>query len=103
MDPMYFNHYARIAIEWTYDKISSDHTRYLQSLPYLVEESSFSLAHGTLYKPEQFGYILSKTEAEQSFESQRTFMAFVGHSHKPNFYYIESTPEEVGEEITFVS
>ena len=43
------------------------------------------------------------TEAEQSLMEQRTLISFVGHSHKPNFYYMVPNPEDDGEEITFIS
>ena len=42
--------------------------------------------HGTLNRPEQFGYVISPVEAKDSLNLQETFMGFVGHSHVPAIY-----------------
>jgi diadenosine tetraphosphatase ApaH/serine/threonine PP2A family protein phosphatase len=102
MDPSYFNHYARAAIEWTYDKISSDHIKYLNSLPYVIEHDLYSLVHGTLFMPKQFGYIQSEVEARQCLSLQKTFMCFVGHSHKPSVHFVP-IDQEPNREVTFVA
>jgi diadenosine tetraphosphatase ApaH/serine/threonine PP2A family protein phosphatase len=99
LDTTYFNYYARVAIEWTYHQITSDHIKYLTSLPYVVEHNLYTLVHGTLYMPQDYGYILSKVEAQQSLALQKTLISFVGHSHRPDFFYEETAPG-TGTEMT---
>jgi len=47
---------------------------------------SFTLVHGTLNKPEQWGYIFNAHEAEEHFLHQRDTICFIGHSHIPGVF-----------------
>jgi predicted phosphodiesterase len=82
----YFNTYARIAIEWTRHELRPADFEYLRRLEYVVVREAYTLTHGTLNEPEQFGYVLTKVEAQESMSLQRTLMGFVGHSHVPAIY-----------------
>jgi diadenosine tetraphosphatase ApaH/serine/threonine PP2A family protein phosphatase len=82
----YFNAYARAAIEWTRDRLRSKDLDFLRNLPLLVEHPEYTVVHGSLHMPEQFGYVQSKVEAVDSLRKQRTRIAFVGHSHVPAIY-----------------
>lgn len=82
----YFNHYARRAIEWTRSAIRPIDLEYLRSLPLKVEHPLYTVVHGSLHLPEQFGYVFSPVEAAESIAKQRTKIAFVGHSHIPAAY-----------------
>lgn len=82
----YFNAYARLAIEWTRDHVRPQDLVYLRHLPLVVEHAHYTVVHGTLDQPKQFGYVLSQVEAKQSLLQQRTLVAFVGHSHVPAVY-----------------
>ncbi len=86
LDTDYFNNYARLAIDWTKEHIRSQDLDYLKSLPLLVKREEYTVVHGTLHKPEQFGYVISPVEAKDSLRLQETFMGFVGHSHVPAIY-----------------
>ncbi len=82
----YFNTYAREAIDWTRHQLRPEDLEFLRNLPLLVEHKEYTVVHGTLHMPEQFGYVLSKVEAVDSLRKQRTKVAFVGHSHVPALY-----------------
>lgn len=82
----YFNAYARAAIEWTRRQLADRHVEYLRNLPLLVEHQEYTVVHGSLHMPDQFGYVLSPVEAVDSLRHQRTRVAFVGHSHVPAMY-----------------
>lgn len=82
----YFNAYARLAIEWTRDHVRPQDLAYLRRLPLVVEHRHYTVVHGTLDQPQQFGYVLTQVEAKQSLLQQRTLVAFVGHSHVPAVY-----------------
>mgnify|MGYP001611706522 CR=1 FL=1 len=82
----YFNHFARRAIEWTRDRLRPSDMEFLRSLPLKVEHPHYTVVHGSLHMPEQFGYVFSPVEAADSIAKQRTKVAFVGHSHIPAIY-----------------
>ena len=82
----YFNQYARTAIEWTRARLRQQDLDYLRGLPLKVEHSEYTVVHGSLHLPAQFGYVFSPVEAAESLAEQRTRIAFVGHSHVPAAY-----------------
>ncbi len=82
----YFNPYARQAVEWTRSKLSPDELDYLRQLPLVVVKEDYTVVHGSLHMPEQFGYVISVVEAKDSLRAQETGMGFVGHSHVPAIY-----------------
>ena len=80
------NPYARQAVEWTRAQLSTDELDYLRQLPLVVVREDYTLVHGSLQMPEQFGYVISVVEAKESLRGQETRMGFVGHSHVPAIY-----------------
>ncbi len=88
LDTEYFNAYAKAAIEWTRENLDREYLEYLDQLPLFVEdnEAQFTVVHGSMHMPEQFGYVISTVEAVDSMRKQRTPIAFVGHSHVPAAY-----------------
>jgi len=86
LDTAYFNNFARVAIEWTREQLSADDFDYLRSLPLVVRKELYTVVHGTLQMPDQFGYVISPVEARDSLQLQETFLCFVGHSHVPAIY-----------------
>ncbi|MCA8941697.1 MAG: metallophosphoesterase family protein [Planctomycetes bacterium] len=86
LDPDYFNPYARMAIDWTRDQLGETHRTYLANLPLLCEHHEYTVVHGSLHMPDQFGYVISTVEAADSIQHQKTRIAFVGHSHVPAAY-----------------
>jgi diadenosine tetraphosphatase ApaH/serine/threonine PP2A family protein phosphatase len=86
LDTTYFNNFARAAIEWTREHLRPADVEYLRSLPLVVKRDLYTVVHGTLHMPEQFGYVISPVEAHDSLALQETFLCFVGHSHVPAIY-----------------
>lgn len=86
LDVAYFNNFARTAIQWTRNKLRPSDFEYLRSLALVVHRGEYTVVHGTLHLPEQFGYVLSPVEARDSLALQQTFLCFVGHSHVPAIY-----------------
>jgi predicted phosphodiesterase len=85
-DPETFNAPARAAVEWTAQRLNDDALDYLRGLPYVTRIETFTVVHGTLHKPEQWGYIFSAFEAEEHFQHQRDTVCFIGHSHIPGVF-----------------
>ncbi|MCA8951391.1 MAG: metallophosphoesterase family protein [Planctomycetes bacterium] len=86
LDTSYFNQFARAAIEWTKSQLREEDLAYLRGLPLVVRQPPFTVVHGTLHMPEQFGYVISPVEALESLQHQDTPLCFVGHSHVPAMY-----------------
>jgi predicted phosphodiesterase len=89
----YFNAYARMAIEWTRTQLRLKDLEYLRSLPLTVQRAHYTLVHGSLYMPQQFGYVLTVVEAIESIRHQETLLCFVGHSHVPAIYILPEGEE----------
>lgn len=86
LDTSYFNNFAKAAILWTRTQLRDSDRLWLRSLQHVVERPDYTVVHGTMHMPNQFGYVVSSVEARDSLRLQRTFMCFVGHSHVPAIY-----------------
>lgn len=86
LDTAYFNNFARQAVEWTRTQLRPQDFEYLRSLQLVVRKELYTVVHGTLQMPDQFGYVISPVEARDSLQLQETFLCFVGHSHVPAIY-----------------
>ncbi len=96
LDTSYFNAFARAAIQWTRPRLRQEDIEFLRALPYVVEKPRFTVVHGSLHLPEQFGYVISPVEALDSLELQHTELCFLGHSHVPAIYLRrDSQPHEI--------
>jgi diadenosine tetraphosphatase ApaH/serine/threonine PP2A family protein phosphatase len=101
----YFNRYAKAAIEWTMEKLRPEDFDWLRSLPLLREQPQlgYTVVHGSLYMPKQFGYVQSTVEALESLSQQRTHLTFVGHSHVPACYLQKEGMPKHALEVIFKS
>jgi diadenosine tetraphosphatase ApaH/serine/threonine PP2A family protein phosphatase len=96
LDTSYFNNFARAAIHWTTPRMRPSDLTFLRGLPLVVKHPEFTVVHGSLHLPDQFGYVLSQVEALDSLEQQDTRLCFVGHSHVPAIYMRRNeTPTEI--------
>lgn len=86
LDTSYFNNFARAAIHWTSQHLRPSDLDYLRNLQLVVTRPEYTVVHGTLHMPEQFGYVISPVEALDSLALQTTPFCFVGHSHVPAIY-----------------
>lgn len=81
-----FNVYARVAIEWTQNVVSTETVEHLRHMPLSHTEGDVMLVHATPENPEAWDYILSVSDAHRSFGVLHTPICFVGHSHVPVAY-----------------
>lgn len=86
LDTSYFNNFARAAIHWTTPRMRPADLEFLRNLSLVVKRPEFTVVHGSLHMPDQFGYVISQVEALDSLEQQETRLCFVGHSHVPAVY-----------------
>ncbi|MBU9888556.1 MAG: metallophosphatase family protein [Candidatus Omnitrophica bacterium] len=81
-----FTDWARIAIEWTAEKLRPELLSKIRDLPYFQAQGQVALAHGTLHDPERFHYLMHPADAQKSFMASKTRFGFMGHSHVPCFF-----------------
>ena len=81
-----FNIQAKMAIEWTENKLSQEDKCFLNDLPTIFKNTDFVMVHGTLYKPENFIYLTDILQAQDTFYLMDRNICFVGHSHVPQIY-----------------
>ncbi len=77
-----FNPAAAEAAQWTAAQISREEKAFLDALPETVQESNFTLCHGTLRDP-IWEYLSDLETARAQLSLQRTPFALVGHTHVP--------------------
>jgi predicted phosphodiesterase len=80
-----FNPDAAYACRWTRNQLSDMDVAYLKSLPKLIEVGNFTLVHGSPRHP-VWEYLLSVSNARESFAYFGTQFCLVGHSHVPSIF-----------------
>lgn len=80
-----FNVYAKAAVRWTDDTISSKSRAALQnySLVKNLQAKDALLVHSTPFEPEQWHYMFSALDAEPGFLHFTQRFCFIGHTHRP--------------------
>lgn len=84
-DPEKFNEYAKIAIQWTKEKMLRDNIKFLGLLPLKIVDNTedITLVHSTPFEPEAWHYLYDLPDAEINFLNFSTRLCFVGHTHRP--------------------
>lgn len=79
----WFNSYARRAVEWTVERLTSAQTRYLRHLPLVTQHTGATLVHSSPRDPEEWPYVVSADDGAAAFPAFTTTLCFIGHSHLP--------------------
>jgi len=82
IDTIDFNEEAAMANQWTTQQLTDEDKIYLKSLPLVISEENFSLAHGSPREP-IWEYLFSTNAARDNLEFFSTTFCLVGHSHIP--------------------
>jgi len=85
LDTSVFNEDARLAVEWTADRIGTSSRHWLEGLPEIRVEDDFTLAHGSPRDP-LWEYLISVPLARRNFNHFETRHAIVGHTHVPRVF-----------------
>jgi len=83
MDTSNFNQYARTAIGWTRQALTTESREFLESLELSKESSDYTFVHATPCNPERWNYLFTLVDAQLNFGCFRTKVCFLGHSHQP--------------------
>jgi diadenosine tetraphosphatase ApaH/serine/threonine PP2A family protein phosphatase len=81
-----FNPYAFASARWTYEHLTVDSRDYLGNLPLSLNLDGLLFVHASPNKPEEWNYIISFEDAEESFDHFQEPICFVGHSHVPGIF-----------------
>ncbi len=98
----YFNPYARIAVEWTYDELSEDHRNFLRGLPFSTEIGELLFVHSSPLEPSEWHYIITLADASDNFSFFQQPICFVGHSHVPEVFCTDGRSETVVRGLKFI-
>ena len=85
-----FNQYARAALDWTRDVLTDEAVENLMKVPLKQSENGLLFVHSTPKNPEYWNYIPSLIEAYSAFINFDEQICFVGHSHIPVVYHLDS-------------
>ena len=94
LDPQlesFFNLDAKIALDISKKTLSEDSIRYIASIPVIVRDENYTIAHGTPKDPIK-EYFVSVRQFHINFPHWRGQICFVGHTHLP--FYMEGTAED---------
>jgi len=78
---------AEIALEWTRTRLDWSQRDFLARLPLCIEEDERLYVHANAWAPDEWGYVLGRTEAERSFQATTCRLSFCGHVHVPQLYH----------------
>jgi len=90
----WFNRYARVAAEWTQQRLDEDHRAYLGALPLITELGDATLVHASPAQPDEWDYLVTAEDGFAAFASFWTRWCFVGHSHVPGAWSLGSAGPE---------
>ncbi len=90
---------SREAAEWTADQLTEENKTWIRTLPFVSQEGTATLIHGSLFEPEAFHYIHEPSEIEQNFSLMETPLCFIGHSHFP--WIVEEGGQAAVSEIAY--
>lgn len=86
LDLGWFNAAARIAAQWSAERLSDEERAYLAELPLTAELHDATLVHASPRHPEAWEYLLTPRDGFTAFECFTTRLCFVGHSHRPGVW-----------------
>src|SRR5438552_7133607 len=82
------NDHARSAIAWTQTQLGERQRAFLAGLPLTVREDNILFVHASAAAPEQWIYVTSLAEAEESIRAGQAGYIFCGHVHEQKLYYM---------------
>jgi diadenosine tetraphosphatase ApaH/serine/threonine PP2A family protein phosphatase len=77
------NPVARVAIQWTRQRLDTAHRAFLTGLPLDLHEDDRLYVHASAAAPQDWIYMLGPREAFQSFRATAQRLTFCGHTHIP--------------------
>ena len=82
------NSHAQTAIAWTRTQLGPRQLEILAGLPLTVRDGNILFVHASAAAPEQWIYVTSLREAEESIRVGSAGFIFSGHVHEQKLYYL---------------
>jgi diadenosine tetraphosphatase ApaH/serine/threonine PP2A family protein phosphatase len=79
---------AKTAIAWTRAQLGAKQEAFLAGLPLVVRDENTLFVHASAAAPEQWIYVTSLREAEDSLRAVDATFIFSGHVHEQKLYYM---------------
>lgn len=98
----YFNPLALEAVRWTADQLDEEHTSWLRQLPYRVSFENLLFVHSAPRAPEEWDYVFGGMEARMQGRYFFERVCFIGHSHIPGVYPLDSDMGEYSPSHRFI-
>lgn len=95
------NDNARRVIDWTVDRLSVPHKRFLDSLPMAIEEEGVFFVHASAYAPDDWHYVTNETIADQSLGATHAPLTLCGHVHRAALYSRDLAGRTAGHAVPF--
>ncbi|MEA1913123.1 MAG: metallophosphoesterase family protein [candidate division WOR-3 bacterium] len=78
-----FNPFAKQAVLWTRKVLDYREINFLKNLPLKSSMENMDFVHSSLYRPEEWRYLLSASDTYIDFQIMEKDILFIGHSHTP--------------------
>jgi len=82
-DTSNLNPVARAAIEWTAKELSTVNRNFLSGFHLISIIDDITFVHSTPYNPQNWDYLSYRDDLTMNFDSFKTRICFIGHSHIP--------------------
>lgn len=82
---------ARIAIEWSRERLDASQLRFLGALPLSEQRDDCLYVHANAFDPAGFVYVQGRLEAMRSLHATECRYTFCGHMHEPMLYHLSGT------------
>ncbi len=78
-----FNYVARLAAQWTFESLSSEHREYLRALPQgpVIIDETIEICHGAPFDEDH--YIFDADDASRALDTATRRLCLFGHTHLP--------------------
>ena len=81
---------ARLAIEWTRERLTPAQMAFLATLPLTVEREDRLYVHANAWSPREWEYITSTFDAGRSMRATSKRLTFCGHVHEPALFHMSA-------------
>lgn len=79
---------ARLVVEWTRSRLSSEQLDFLAALPMSVTDGELLFVHANAHAPADWAYIVGQAEAVRSLQASTRRFTFCGHVHEPRLFHM---------------
>jgi predicted phosphodiesterase len=81
---------ARIAIDWTRNRLDTDARAFLGTLPMTIEDDDRLYVHSEASAPATWRYVLDTDDAKRHLAACTALASFCGHTHRPALHCVSS-------------